>query len=476
MRELIEIPKMDSLAYFGLAGDLVEEIAPHTESSREGLLLTGLAMFGNAVGFGPRILVDGTIHRPKLDVVLVGMSARSRKGTAYNNMLEPFKTADPYWADNQIMSGLSTGEGLVKARQVNREDAEGNLMEPPDPRLFVKEAEFARTLRVMGREGNTLSPIIRDLWDGDHAQVNTRSNPLKAVALMSIVAHVTVEELQRELSFTSMMNGFANRFLFAVVHRSQRLPWGAEMSRHRRDKLGERLSKALLKARAIEQMGPTPNAELVWAAFYNQIEDDTPGIIGAMTARMEAQMLRLAMLFALMDGSDMIDVDHFYAAGAVWDYCARSVVHIFGDHTGDNVADRILEAVRRSKEGLDETAQSDLFGRHESAERLRTARKTLIDSGLIVVSDESTGGRSRSVSRATAKEANYAKEALPVPATPDGRGALSLLLASAKLMAPLSSLSSHDSQDDEKRVDAFAAAEAVLRDAPLGFTVEDQDL
>src|SRR5262245_18996660 len=80
----------------------------------------------------------------------------------------------------------------------------------------------------MKREGNILSRVIRDAWDGrERLQTLTKNSPTKATnACISIVAHITVEELRRMLDETAMANGFANRFLFACVKRSTLLPLG----------------------------------------------------------------------------------------------------------------------------------------------------------------------------------------------------------------------------------------------------------
>ncbi len=136
-----------------------------------------------------------------------------------------------------------------------------------------------------------------------------------------------------------------------------------------------------------------------------------------MTARTEAHLLRLAMTFALMDSTDTIQPSHLYAAAAVWDYCARSIVHIFDAATGDPVADRLYDAiVEAGDDGLDETAQSAVFGRHQLAHRIKAARKTLLDTGLAVVFIEATEGRSRTVYR-VANKANQRNMTLQVPGT-----------------------------------------------------------
>ena len=51
-----------------------------------------------------------------------------------------------------------------------RDDSQGKNNEivegVRDKRLLVFEGEFAQVLRVMRRDGNTLSGILRNAWDG----------------------------------------------------------------------------------------------------------------------------------------------------------------------------------------------------------------------------------------------------------------------------------------------------------------------
>jgi hypothetical protein len=67
----------------------------------------------------------------------------------------------------------------------------------------------------------------RKAWDGGILSTMTRSSSLRATgAHISIVGHITVEELRARLTRTDTANGFANRFLFALVKRSKVLPFG----------------------------------------------------------------------------------------------------------------------------------------------------------------------------------------------------------------------------------------------------------
>jgi hypothetical protein len=45
-------------------------------------------------------------------------------------------------------------------------------------RLLVLEGEFASTLRVMGRDGNTLSAVIRNAWDSGNLRILSKNTLL----------------------------------------------------------------------------------------------------------------------------------------------------------------------------------------------------------------------------------------------------------------------------------------------------------
>ena len=75
----------------------------------------------------------------------------------------------------------------------------------------------------------------------------------------------------------------------------------------------------------------------LWHKEYARLSEGYPGMFGAMTARSEAQVMRLACIYALLGCSDVIRVEHLQAALAVWTYCEDSVRFVFGDVLGDPV-------------------------------------------------------------------------------------------------------------------------------------------
>ena len=72
-----------------------------------------------------------------------------------------------------------------------------------------------------------------------------------------------------------------------------------------------------------------------------------------MTGRAEAQCVRLAVIYALLDQKTEIQAEHLSAALAVWKYCERSAELIFGRSLGNPLADEPLSALSAAgKDGL----------------------------------------------------------------------------------------------------------------------------
>ena len=112
-----------------------------------------------------------------------------------------------------------------------------------------------------------------------------------------------------------------------------------------------------------------------------------------MTARAEAQVLRLSVIYTALDGATSIQLQYLKAALAVWEYCERSAFYIFGDATGDPVADRIFAALKiRGK--MTRTDINNLLGRSTPSNRIAQALNLLRTSGKATFQmDNSQPGR-----------------------------------------------------------------------------------
>jgi hypothetical protein len=367
-------------AHIGLAGEFVRIVGPHTESDLNAILIQYLTCFGSIIGRSGYFSVESTRHYGNIFGLIVGDTAKARKGTGAARVNAVVKLADGGWFDNCRGSGLSSGEGLVyRIRdEVVKLDDEGKPKVVDhgvsDKRLFVLEEEFSSSLSSMERSGNRLSALIRDAWDGRTLQNMTKNDPSKASnPHFSLVGHITREELRRKLTTTDAANGFANRFLFCLAKRSKELPFGGNLTETAIGQMAADLNPAIMFGRTAKQIAWDGDARQLWGETYSKLSAGHPGLFGSVTSRAEAQVVRLALLYALLDRKDAIGVPHMRAAMAVWKYCEDSARIIFGDRLGDRIADAILDALRENSDGMSRTGISTLLGRHESAKTIQTA-------------------------------------------------------------------------------------------------------
>lgn len=108
--------------------------------------------------------------------------------------------------------------------------------------------------------------------------------------------------------------------------------------------------------------------------------------------------MRLACLYALLDCSSKIRIEHLNAALALWKYCEDSARYIFGEQTGNRIADTIHSAIVAS-DGMSKTQLRELFHRNASAPQINRALNLLIELGKIEVFREETEGRPREIYR-----------------------------------------------------------------------------
>jgi hypothetical protein len=394
-------PTMGDDAYYGLAGDVVREIGPYTEADPVAILVQFLTCAGNIFGRSAYHKIEGSHHHANLFSVLVGETSKARKGTSWDRVCEIIRIADDRWYDERTKGGLSSGEGFIhevrdERREWNKKEGREEIVDPgiADKRLTITEPEFAGVLAVAERHGNTLSALLRKAWDGGILSTLTRNASLRATgAHISIVGHITVDELRARLTRTDTANGFANRFLFLLVRRSKVLPFGGSALDSVIVDLGDRIKKAVVAASRIGRVDWTDAAANAWKAVYEQLSAGQQGLLGAVTSRAEAQCIRLALIYALLDGMASIELPHIKAALAVWEYAETSAAHIFGASLGDSVADEILRALQRNPEGMSRTAIRDLFGRNRSADRIGTALALLASKGRAKMEIRQSGGR-----------------------------------------------------------------------------------
>jgi DNA polymerase I-like protein with 3'-5' exonuclease and polymerase domains len=396
-------PVMAPAAYHGLAGEVVTTLLPHTESDPVALLLQYLASFGNAVGRQPFYRIEAAEHYPNLYVLLVGDTAMARKGTSAQHVRRIMRIADPDWARNNVAGGISSGEGIIHTIRdpifALKKGVE-ELVDPgvEDKRLLLDEREFSSALDSMKREGNVVSRIIREAWDDPEVlRTITKHSPTRATRpFISIIGHITLEELRRKLDETSMADGFGNRFLYVCVKRSKCLPHGGDLDDDTVGRLGAATLEALTAARALARVTMAPAPYERWSEAYGELTKGKNNLLDYLTNRAAPQALRLALIYAALDRSAHIEQAHLEAALAAWKYCEASARLIFGDLTGDTIADTILREMRAAGVlGLSRWDLIEVFKRNVSSNKISAALMQLLAAGKIRHEMQTTGGRPR---------------------------------------------------------------------------------
>lgn len=384
-------------AFHGVAGELTRTIAPHSEADPAALLVQFLVGFGNVIGRQPHFMAEADQHFMNLFAVLVGQTAKGRKGTALGQVRRILAAVDQEWSDARMMGGLASGEGLIWAvRDEIRERApvreKGHVVRyeevvsdegEKDKRLLVAEPEFARVLQVAERGANTLSATIRQAWDTGNLRILTKKQAARSTeAHISIIGHITRDELRRLLTDTAAGNGFANRFLWVCTRRSKVLPEGGALHSVDFASINRRVQAAAEFARRVSVMQRDDQARAIWHEVYPSLSEGKPGLLGAVTSRAEAQAMRLGCVYALLDGSAAVRAEHLMAALAVWQYCEDSARFIFGDALGDAAADEILRELRNHPQGMTRNDIREHFNRNKPAAEIGRAMGVLQEYGL----------------------------------------------------------------------------------------------
>lgn len=325
----VAFPKLNrAKALSGLPGDIVRTIEPHSEADPTALLVQLLVAFGNVAGRSAHFVAEADRHYTNLFTVIVGESSRGRKGSSLGYIRRLIQEADEEWG-SCIVSGLTSGEGLV--HHVRDDNPTPGAFRQSKNALVI-ESEFASVLQAQARKGSTLSTTIRQAWDTGNLSVMRRETPDKATnAHISIIAHITGAELRRCLEHTDTLNGYANRFVWVAARRSKKLPEGGYFDLTENATLVSRLRDAIKFSSTVGEMKRDAEAKELWREIYDQLDEELPsGELEAILSRAEAQIMRLACVYALLDCSSVVKRIHLEAAKALWDYSVASARYIFG--------------------------------------------------------------------------------------------------------------------------------------------------
>ena len=385
--------KMEKEAFNGILGEIVGRIEPETEASPEAILGQFVVTFGNLIGRRPHWRINATTHRANIFLCICGPTGSGRKGTAWDVTRWLLSMADPDWGSRPILSGLTSGEGLIQICKDSRH-----------PVLAV-ETEFARLLANAGRDNNTLTAVLRQAFDGPVLWVPTRKDSLYVDdAHVSIIGHITYSELKNKLSQVYIDNGLVNRFLWMHTYRSRELPEGGDFWALKQV-LAPFTESLMLSADFAKNDGGLDvpfrrdkAAKEFWAAIYHSLTESLPGNYGMAVERRAPIIMRLAMIYACLDRDFEVRVTHLESAMAFFRYCDQTSRHIFVAPVVDRKLTKLMELLDSAEHGLTKTELNrKLAGGRVSASDLDSLIQSAYSTGKYLYKEEATGGRKRHV-------------------------------------------------------------------------------
>ncbi|MGI8417563.1 MAG: DUF3987 domain-containing protein [Nakamurella sp.] len=395
-------PVLAEAAFQGLAGRVARGIEPHTEADPAALLITFLGAAGAMLGRELHTLGGDAEHAARVWPLIIGATAGGMKGTSWSAIRRVILAADPNFS-SQITSGLSSGEGLIEHVRDGAGDdpnSKDYVEGVADKRMIIVESEFSGVLGKARREGNVLTQTLRDAWDGTRLSTLTRKSS-KLVATdhhVVIIGHVTPTELRASLSESDLAGGLMNRFLPVHSHRSKRLPGGGSTPTEVVVNLGRELAVVIQRnaGGVHRELHRDRDAETLWCRVYKELTPDNlpDGPFAQVVARAVPQVLRLSLVYALLDGTgDKIHREHLAAALAVWRYVEASAAMTFGDVIANRDLNRLTAAIDQADTGLTRTEIVDLFDRNRNRAELDELVRQLLAAGGYLESKESNGGR-----------------------------------------------------------------------------------
>jgi hypothetical protein len=264
-----------------------------------------------------------------------------------------------------------------------------------DKRLMGVEEEFGRPLKVLQRDGSTLSAVVRQALDGGFLGARTKC-PMRASrasnAHVSAIGHRTPEELRDLVSSTEIDNGFLNRFLIVACRKSKMLPRGAPDPRTI-EEFTARLASAKEFALGLSRISLSNTALSVWDEHYPSLTREKRDL-GNLVCRAQVHVMRLAVTAAVRNQSRTVEPEHLPAALAIVASAERSTSYVFGAKLGDKDHEAILRYLTRKTNGASRSEiRRDVFGDHKAAHHVHDKLASLLQINAVRFETPQTKGR-----------------------------------------------------------------------------------
>lgn len=326
---------MPEQAYLGAAGELVNLMHKEgkTEADKDAVLIQLLAMVGNYVGKDTYMMIGDDKQQPIIWPVIVGETTAG-KGTSLGAVRRVFRALDPIYSVNNFSGGIGSGEGIIEKLSPVKDD-EG-IEQWPDSRLWVVEEEFTSVLRKSKRDGSTLSQTLMLAWDGRPLGALTRKDSGNIPEHnITVIGHATPNNLNAELSSSDFSSGFVNRLTFLRVGVKPAVARPVGMNPGEVQQAADILRRVFAARRG--EYALTEKAWESWEKNHYKFRPTGDTKDAQALGRLRPQVFRLALIYAILDESNVIDYRHMGAAAAVVIRSMTDVRGMFNDEDSERL-------------------------------------------------------------------------------------------------------------------------------------------
>ncbi|MBE7567258.1 DUF3987 domain-containing protein [Acidithiobacillus sp. HP-11] len=427
------LPDTDAMLY-GIIGEIAKAGSDGKEVHPVAVAAAALSWLSAEIGPDIYLPVGDTRHHVNLFTLHVGRSARGGKGESLG-LVNRIRAAIPNpdammdLTLGQIHTGgLSSREGLAGAVHDGFKQGKEEVPGIDDKRLWIIESEFANVLAQGKRDGNTLLPALRDVWDGGSIMPLTKGQSMWATRPhISLHGNITPGELAARIEAREVQGGTFNRILMIWAERTCLVAFPAPTDRALVSSFAERLRDIITWAigdypntRDSRRASLTPEAAKLYKELYPSLREPHPAneLIAAATERRAPICLRIALILAILEKSLMITPEHIKVGHAWAQYGAKTAAYVLAELGGEGrdkekenkVLAFIAEQPKREADRWTITKQC--FGNKVSGAALDKVLKPLVDDAKLERREvePKAGNRKRAIYRLTlAKNAKNAK-------------------------------------------------------------------
>jgi hypothetical protein len=377
----MSIPKFPKSAWRGVFQDYLTAVEASTEAPPEFHFANLVAVAG--ILHGRRAYVQNpNAAYFNFAVCCVAETAHDRKTTAQNLAIRVIPVPYPHLF-SVLRGTMGSGEGLLEAVQDDNQ-GKGHYA------LAVVD-EFSAPLRKCTNKGSTLAENMNQLLDASTPlALRTRTNPVHCTdALLGMTASSTPSAMADTLTEELVSLGLANRILYFMGKAAHPIPNPPPPDPALLNKVSQKIMAAASRATGAISFDPAADAH--WQTLYVQRWNRNPAteLERALTARIDSHMVRLAGLYASLEGTSAIHVDHLQAAVDVGLYCEAVALELAGyiGRCADAVVEQRVAAFLKSRAGaaMRREVHQAVSGR-VSGDKLSRILNGMADCGLITIS------------------------------------------------------------------------------------------